>query len=817
MRFRHALRQLRRSPLFAVIVVITVAVGVGANTAIFSVIEGILLKPLPYPHPEDLVEIDHTAPGVNLKHAGAAPFLYFTYQDEGRTFRQIGLWNGDSVSVTGLAEPEQVDCVDVTYGVLPVLGVRPILGRLFSSNDDSPAGPQTVVLTFGYWKRKFGGSPAVIGQRIVIDGSAREIIGVLPHEFRFLDLKPALFLPMRLDRNKTLLGDFSYHAMGRLKPGTSIEQASADTARMIPISLRKFPPYPGYNVKMFEEARLAPSFRPLKQAVIGDIGQVLWVLMGTIGMLLLIACANVANLLLVRADARQQELAIRAALGAGWGRIARELLLESITLGLAGGMVGLAVAYGALRLLVSIAPAHLPRLEEISIDGPVLLFTLVISIAAGVLFGLIPVIKYAGPHLGTTLRAGGRTASQSRERHRARNALVIVQVTLALVLLIGSGLMIRTFQSLKHVQPGFVTPEQVQTLRISIPEMQVKDPVQAIRLEQSIKETIADIPGVSAVGLTTIVPMEGGGWHDAIFAEDHVYSQSKIPPIRLFKFVSPDLLKTMGNRLIAGRDFTWTDVYEKRPVAMVSENLARELWGNPTIAVGKRIRESLQAPWREIVGVVSDERDDGLNEEAPKTAFWPLLMNDFSGDKISVRRTVAIMIRSSRTGSASFLNEVRRAVWSRDPNLPLAQVRTLKEIYDKSISRTSFTLTMLAIAGGMALLLGVVGIYGAISYSVSQRTREIGIRMALGAEKQVLTGMFVADGLRLTSIGVGFGLVVAFALMRLMTSLLFKVSPVDPLTYGGVCLGLVIAAVLASYIPALRAAAVDPVECLRAE
>jgi predicted permease len=622
---------------------------------------------------------------------------------------------------------------------------------------------------------------------------------------------------MGLDRSHTFLGNFSYRAMGRLKPGVTIAQANADVARMIPISFRKFPPFPGYTSKMFEEARLAPTLQPLKQEVIGEIGNVLWVLMGTIGMLLLIACANVANLLLVRADARQQELAIRAALGAGWPRIARELLLESVTLGLAGGIVGLALAYGALRLLMSIAPAHLPRLEEISIDGPVLLFTLLISFAAGVLFGIIPVIKYAGRHLGATLRAGGRTASQSRERHRARNALVIVQVTLALVLLIGSGLMIRTFQALKHVQPGFANPEQVQTLRISIPEVQVKDPIQAIRMEENIKDKIAGIPGVSSVGFTTIIPMDGGGWHDAIYAEDHVYSQSQIPPIRLFKFISPDLLKTMGNRLVAGRDFNWTDVYEKRRVAMVSENLARELWGNPTVAIGKRIRENLKAPWREIVGVVSDERDDGLNEEAPKTAFWPLIMDDFSGDKISVRRFVTVMIRSSRTGSVNFLDDVRRAVWSIDSNLPLAQVRTMKEIYDKSLARTSFTLTMLAISGAMALLLGVVGIYGAISYSVSQRTREIGIRMALGARKQVLTGMFVADGLRLTIIGLACGLVVAFALMRLMSSLLFKVSPADPLTYGAVCVGLAVAAVLASYIPALRAATVDPIECLRAE
>ncbi len=817
MRLRQVLRRLARSPLFACIAVLTIAIGIGANTAIFSVIEGVLLKPLPYPHPKELIAVSHNAPGINLKDVGAAPFLYFTYRDQNRTFQDVGMWTDDSVSVTGLAEPEQVDAVDVTDGVLPILGIRPLLGRVFSRRDDSPGSPETVVLTFGYWKSKFGGSPSVIGRRLLIEGKAREIIGVLPREFRFLDEKPVLILPLRLDRDHTFLGNFSYTALARMKPGVTIEQAGADVSRLIPIALRNFPPFPGYTLKMFEEARVAPHLQSLKQEVIGDIGKVLWVLMGTIGMLLLIACANVANLLLVRADARQQELAIRAALGAGWERIARELLIESVVLGLAGGAVGLALAYGALRLLIAIAPAHLPRLNEISIDGPVLLFTLVISLAAGVLFGLIPVVKYAGPHLGTALRAGGRASSQSRERHRARNALVIVQVSLALVLLIGSGLMIRTFQALKQVQPGFSKPEEVQTLRISIPEVQVKDPVQVIHMDQNIKDQIAAIPGVSSVGLTTIVPMTGGGWHDAMFAEDHVYSGSQIPPIRLFKFVSPDLLKTMGNRLVAGRDFTWTDIYEKRPVAMVSENLARELWSNPAAAIGKRIRESLKAPWREIVGVVSDERDDGVNQNAPKTVFWPILMDNFSGDQISVRRTLALVIRSSRTGSRSFLDEVRRAVWSLDPNLPLAQVRTLSEIYSKSLARTSFTLIMLAIAGVMALLLGVVGIYGVISYSVSQRTREIGIRMALGAQKDELTRMFVGHGLRLAMIGVTCGLVVAFALMRLISSLLFEVSPADPVTYGAVCVGLVAAAMLASYVPALRAAAVDPVESLRAE
>jgi predicted permease len=387
--------------------------------------------------------------------------------------------------------------------------------------------------------------------------------------------------------------------------------------------------------------------------------------------------------------------------------------------------------------------------------------------------------------------------------------LVVVQVALALVLLVSSGLMIRTFQALKHVPTGFVEPEDVQTLRIFIPESLVRDPVQVVRMEQDIMNKIGAVPGVLSVGMTSVVPMTGQGWHDPIWADDRVYADGKIPPIRTFKFVSPGLLETMGNRLIAGRDFTWTDVYDRRPVAMLSANLARDLWGDPGAAIGRRIRERLDGRWREVIGVVSDERDDGVKVKAPAMAVWPVLMDDFEGDRVFTQRGLAYMIRSSRTGSRGFLAEISQAVWSVNANLPLASVRSLKEIYDRSMARTSFTLVMLAIAGTMALLLGLAGIYGVISYSVSQRTREIGIRLALGARNEEVTRMFVGHGV--------CGLVVAVALMRVMSSLLFDVSPMDPLTYAVVSLGLVAAAVLASYLPALRATSVDPVVTLRAE
>jgi putative ABC transport system permease protein len=800
--------------MFTAIAAVTLALGIGANSAIFSVIDGVLLKPLPYPHPEELIDLHLTAPGVNFPDAEPAPFLYFTYREHGRSFQSVGLYRWDTQSVTGLTEPEEAPCLNVTAEVLPILGAQPALGRAFSEKDATPGSPLTMVLANGWWQARFGGDPSVIGRRIVVDGVAREVIGVMPAGFRFLDRDAAFLLPLRFDRAQEFLGNFDYPGIARLKPGVTIGQASADVARMIPIALHSFPPQPGLTVKEFEDVRLAPKSRYLSQTIVADIGKTLWVLMGTIGIVLLIACANVANLLLVRAEGRRHELAIRAALGAGRRDIARELLMESVTLGLLGGALGLGLAYGAVQVLVWMAPSNLPRLNEISIDPAVILFTLGIALLTGVLFGMIPVIKYAGPRIANHLRGAGRCSSHSRDRHRARGVLVVAQVSLALVLLVGSGLMIRTFQSLRRVDPGFDSRDAL-TLRIAIPESQVKDPVAAIQMEQAILEKIRALPGVTSVGLTTRIPTEHGG-HDLIYARDKSYSQG-VPPLRAFKFVSPGLPAAMGNRLVAGREFTWTDTYQRRPVAMVSQNLARELWQDPQRALGKQIREDLKGPWREIVGVLNDQRDDGIQEKAPAAAYFPLLMNDFEGDSVAVQRTVSYIVRSRRAGSQSLLAGVRQAVWSISPNLPLANVRTLQEIFDKSLARTSFTLVMLAIAGAMALLIGLVGIYGVVSYAVSQRRREIGIRMALGARPNELMRLFLAHGFALALIGVACGLAVSAALTRVLGSFLFDVNPLDPLTYAAASLGLISAAVTACYVPALRAMAVDPVEALRSE
>ena len=814
---KQILRRLRRTPMFTFVTLITLAAGVGANTAVFSVLENVLLKPLPYPHSSDLVGVWHLAQSLHNADLNMAPSNYFIYREQNRTFQDVGLYNRDSVSVTGVSEPEQVRALDVTDGVLPILGIPPILGRGFDRADTVIGSPDVVMLTYGYWRRKFGGDRSVVGRTITVDAKPRQIIGVMPERFHFLDWEdPGVILPLQFDRNKTTLGQFSFDGIARLKPGVTLAEANADIGRLLPIVWDAFPSPPGFSVELFKQAHVVANVRPLSKDVVGDVGKFLWVLMSSIGIVLLIACANVANLLLVRVEGRQQELAIRAALGAGRGRLAGELLLESVVIGLLGSVLGLGIAWAALRLLAAMSPSGLPRLHEIGIDSAVLIFNLAVSLIASLLFGSIPVLKYAGARMGTGLREGGRALSQSRERHRARNSLVVVQVSLAVVLLICSGLMIRTFRALTHVNAGFSGAAELQTFQLNIPEAEVKDAENTVHMQEAILHKLESIPGVSSVSFAQSVPMDGNQWGDPVYARDRHYNEGELP-IRRHKFVSPGLFHTLGIPLLAGRDFTWTDIYGKVPVAIISENFAREYWHDPARALGNEIRIGSKDDWRQVIGVVGDVHDDGMNQDAPEITYWPTFMTHFEGDPVSIRRGLVYAIRTPRAGSESLMNEVRQAIWSVDANLPLANVRVLDYFYTKSMARTSFTLEMLAIAGGMALLLGTIGLYGVIAYSVTQRTREIGIRIAVGAQQSELTRMFLRQGLLLAGAGVLCGIVIASVAMRLLRTLLFHVSPMDPITYALVCAALIGTCALASYIPSRAATTVNPVEALRAE
>jgi len=815
---RFALRMFRKSPGFTIVAILTLALGIGANTAIFSVVEGVLLKPLPYPHAEQLVSVAICPLALDPSLRGLSGDEYFIFREQSRMFQDIGAYietdSDRDVNVTGLAEPERLHAVYVTDGTLPILGISTLLGRTFSRADGSPGSPATALLTYGYWERGFGGSASVIGKTIVTDGKGREIIGVLPRDFRFLDQRDlSLVLPLQLDRNKTQLGNFIYFGIGRLKPGITIAEASADVSRMLPISLSAFPPAPGLSVDLLEKARLSPSVLPLKEEVVGSLARPLWVLMGGIGMVLLIACANVANLLLVRTEGRRHELALRAALGASHRRIAVQLLRESAILGLLGGIFGLGVTWAALRFLVRLAPAGIPRMNDISIDLPVLLFTLGIALLTSVLFGLIPVLKHS--HVRTGLVQNGRTASQSRERHRAQNLLVTGQVALALVLLICAGLMIRSFRALTHVNPGFVAPAELQTFRLAIPNSYAPDEARVTPIEQQIQDKLAAIPGVSSVGFSNDIPMDGDSTLDNIFVADHQDEHGGLPPLRHFQFISPGYFRTLGIPLVAGRDLTWAETYKRVPVALISENFARAYWPTPSQALGKRIRLTGVDDWREIIGVVGNVHDQGMDKPARATAYWPLLLANFRGKPLHADRYTTFIVRSPLAGSESLMSQIRQAVWSVDANLPLARVHTMNHYYQESMARTSFTLVMLGIAGGMALLLGTVGLYGVIAYSVSQRTREIGVRMALGAQRRKILELVVGGGMAIILVGLAVGVGAALVLTRLLSSMLFGVRPEDPLTYIAVVLLLGLVALAACYIPARRATRIAPMIALR--
>jgi predicted permease len=814
---RFAFRRLRKSPGFAVTVLLTLAIGIGANTAVFSVVSCVLLKPLPYPDADQLVSLSLNAPGAEglasfQKGLPLSPSMYFTFSENNRTFQSLGTWSAQKASVTGLARPEEANIVLVTSGVLEALGVPPFAGRELTAVDQIPNGAKSVMLSYGYWQRRFGGDRSVISRTIVIDSEPRTIVGVMPRGFRVVDHDFDFLVPYAFDRNRQTLGDFGLQGIGRLKPGVTIPQANTDIARLIPVWMHSFSNGPKTDLQTYVKWRITPDFHSLKQEVVGNVGSVLWVVMGTIGIVLLIACVNVANLLLVRAEARQVELSVRAALGAGRGRIVRELLFESVLLGLLGGAFGIGVAVAAVRFLVSIGPANLPRLNEISLDAGSLLFTFLLSLLSGLFFGAIPAWKYS--RSCTTVSLGPtRSVSASRERHRSRNILVVAQVAMALVLLVCAMLMVRTFQQLRMVDPGFTDASTLQTLHIAIPETAITDQRMVTRVDNNIADKLATLPGVTSVGFAALGPMEEGGhgW-SYIYAEGKTYAGGA--PIRFYNYVSPGYFQALGTRLVAGRDFTWKEIYDLRLDVIVSENFAREEWGSAAAAIGKRIQQGSSLPWYQVIGVAQDLRQNGVDQRAPAIVYWPVFT---VGPWLFPPRSVTFAVRSSRAGTQAFLNEVEEAVSSVDGELPVAAPRTMQEIYSKSLARTSFTLLMLGIAAAMALALGIIGIYGVISYAVSQRTREIGIRMALGAQKGELRMMFMRSALALTGIGIAIGLGAAFAVSRLMRSLLVGVSPLDPLSFAAVPLILAVAAVLASFLPASRATAVNPVDALKAD
>lgn len=809
---RHALRMIRMNPGFSTTAILSLALGIGANVAIFSVVNAVLIRPLPYPEAESLVGVFNSGviQGETFNDMALGPGIYAGLKEHSKTFQEFGVWSSGTATVTGVGDPEQIKTVTMTQGLLPALDVQPFLGRQFSVEDDTPGTPETVILSYSYWLRRFGGDARVLGRIVVIDFVPRQVIGVMPRTFRFLDLSPDVLLPQRFAKANLPFEPFSYPGIARLKPGITIDLANQDATRV----LNQITPE---NIRPFaEQAQLKSNLRPLKRDVTGDIGTVLGVLMGALGLVFLLVCANVANLVLVRAQARTQEFAIRAALGAGWGRIARELLVESMTLGLVGGAFGMALAYGAVQILKAQDLTTIPRLAEVSIDAATLAFGLACSVAGSLLFGLIAVFKCGIP----SKIVHARGASMGREQLRAQNVLVVAQVALALVLLVASGLLIRSFVALRGVHPGFTQPQRIQTMRIAIPETQVPEPERVARMQAEIIENVSRIPGVEAAAFANGEPMDANYHNGNLIAVEDKFVPGQTPPNRRVKAVSPGLFAALGTRFLAGRDFTWEDLFKRRLVAIVSESMARENWGRPSKALGKRLRPgALGDTWLEVVGVVEDVHDDGAHKPAPPTVYFRTGVHDATRPDRppSIRRGLTLTIRSGRTNTESFLREVATVIHAVNPSVPLAQVRTLDDVYRRSMARTSFTLILLAIAGTMALALAVIGVYGVLAYAVGKRRREVSIRVALGAQPRQVTSLFVRRGILLACVGSVVGVAAAMGLSRWISSLLFGVTTLDPATYVASALIVSAAALIASYIPARRASSVDPMESLRAD
>jgi predicted permease len=810
---RYAGRALRRAPGFTIVVIITLAISIGATTAMFSIVNGIVLRPLPYPEQNRLVEIAHQAPGFNIPRLFASPAVYFAYRDYSETFESIGLWDWDDspVTVSGSGDPESVQSVEVTHEVLRILGVNPIVGRTFNQADDLPESAPTVIISYEYWKRHFGETNP-LGRTLIIDGIPREVIGVLPEWFKFFDYPADIFYPRQPIRSEAAFPSFDGRAIALLKPGVTLKQANADVERIIPILNKEFG---SAGLTWIEDGKFKPNLEFLKDMVVGNLDQTLWILMGTILLLLLIACANVSNLVLVRVQTRQSELAIRKALGANSADIARVVLTESTILGFVGGVAGVIVAYFSLPMLLLLGGTDLPQVMTVKIDPVILIAALAITMLATFSFAFVPVIHFALHHrqLADELQGSGRSITQGQRVNWVRHFLLLIQVAMAVLLLIGSGLMIQTFIRLRQVDPGFRDPKSVLTFQLTIPTANLSDADEAtvsnriLRQQHAIVDRLAAVAGVQSAAFSAYndgLPLDGDG-KTAGFCAQGKNQVECASSLKELQYVSPDFFETLTTPLIAGRDFEWSDIHEERSVVLLSENLAREQYGSATAALGKRVGPDQEGPWFEVVGVVKDVHHNGLSEPAPQVLIYPAVARD----------TASFLVRSSRVGTSGFLEELRKAVWSVNANLSLANNQTLADLYQRSIARTTMMLQLLTITGIMALVLGLLGIYGMVSYAISQRRREIGIRLALGAEQQQIRRMFVQRALGVVAFGVVIGLALAIALTRFMESQLFGVTPLDPLTQLAVAMLVVVTAASASYISALRASMLNPVEVLK--
>ncbi|MEJ2341586.1 MAG: ABC transporter permease [Gemmatimonadales bacterium] len=815
---RQALSRLARSPGFTTITVLTLAIGIGANTAIFSVFNGILLRSLPYPEPDRLVGLWHTAPGIDIPLFEQSDGTYLFYGAENRTLDGMGIFGNRSVNLTGGEEPERVDAALVTSTLFSALGIVPEHGRSFVEADNEPGAESVVILSHGLWNRRFGGDLGILDSTVLIDAEAHRVIGIMPEGFSLPVSDSELWTALEIDPAEATTGSYRWFSVGRLKPGETVESAQRDLDRL----RRRLPEaYPGdfLTEQMMETAQMEAIVHPIIEDVIGDenLERSLWILLGTVFFVLLIACANVASLFLVRAQSRHREVALRVALGAGRSRLARFFLSESLVLALAGGALGVLLAFAATRTLVLFGPDSIPRLEAIGIDGTVLAFALTISLLAGLLFGSFPLLRYARANMVMALKEGGRGGGTGRERQRARKLLVLSQLAMAFVLVAGAGLMTRSFQKVREVDPGFEAARAL-TFRVSLPSAEYDSRTAVAGFYGQLIERLEGLPGVDRVGAGTKIPLrESGHSIDVVSIADHPVDPGDLPPVSNTQFVTTGVLETLGVPLLEGRTFDRMDHYSNTRAVIVNRPFAERHWPGES-PLGKRVHPSLAEDgpeWFHVVGVVGGVRDYTLPEEPGPIFYYPVTALEELED-LYWPQTMSLVLRADAQ-PATLTPLVRAQVRELDPNLPITDVLTMEEVLSESTSQLGFAMLLLAVAAAIALLLAAIGIYGVMSYDVTRRTREIGVRMALGAQSGAVSSMVVRQGATMAVIGLAVGLAGAFGLTRLMRALLFGVGPMDPATLGLVVLALFAVALLASYLPARRAAAVDPLVALRAE
>jgi putative ABC transport system permease protein len=805
-----AVRGLVKTPGVAAVVVWTLAVAIGANTVIFSVVQSVLLRPLPYPDEDRIVRV---APTVYPSKAGNvtdrgnpfSPRGYRLFVNDNRSFESFGGYLAQSIQypLTGEGPPRQVNVGLMTRNAFEVLGVLPERGRLPSAEEDAPGGPLVALLSHGLWASQYGADPAIVGRTIHLNGTSREVIGVMPAGYDFPSPELDVWIPFQLDPASNNFGAHFIFAIARLAPGVTIKAAARDARSLV----ARFDEV-GYDASWFKEIFDGGAVvRPLRDYVVGDARRPLLIVLATAGFVLLIACSNVANLLLVRAEGRRRENALRMALGSSRGRLARHMLVESAVLAFVGGAAGVLLAFAGIRALVSIGPASIPRLDEIGINGTALGFTLLVSVLAGLMFGVLPAMHSSSTQTMAAIRDGGRGTTLGRERHRTRNALVLTQVALAFVLVAGSGLMVRSFQALRSVEPGF-TAAGVLTFDVRPLPTKYESPEAVAQFYDRLIERLEAVPGVRGAGAVDKLPLNGTRRNFAAVVDEFPPAKGEFPPLFEFRRVTPGYFRAMGIPVIEGRTFTSVDSDARLGRLVISESVKARYWPD-TSALGKGITIS-GVPAR-VVGVVGDVHDTGLDAGPDQFLYLPMLSTVSTG----AGSTAMTMTVRTATHPLSSVPAIRGAIAELDPDLPIAQVQPMQRVLDHSMSRTSFTMSLLVIAAIVALFLGAIGIYGVLSYVVSQRVTEIGVRTALGASPGKLLGMVLSQGMRLAGVGVLIGLIAALALGRAVAALLYGVGPMDPGTLVAASALFLAVAGLASLLPASRAAAAAPTDALR--